>query len=320
METTETRLATLLASMKEQDNHSSGGGNKPNPKEVREYAKSILAALLLEGGSSTGCYPDPTEGKPAIGGPANPQEPSPEGGTELPPASPLSTPSGSTGGSRREYCDALDQMEALRAEFRPEDIQIREERGTELLFLEWATVQNRLLDVLGAGGFDLDVGRVFQSNTRIDLECILTIRYIDGKSQRVMGFGSSDIRFLRKEEESPLEERRWITDSFKSAWSDGMKVAASKLGVGLYLYESAGRERLSHRVQATQKAQEMSAELEKQKQLQIALTTCRECGGQVASGSFHGKYYSDPIALGKATLAKYRKRICLSCVEKRSEN
>lgn len=212
-----------------------------------------------------------------------------------------------------EFKDKAEQLAALREDFDPAEIQVREENGIKLHYLEWSTVQNRLLDVLGAGGFDITVKDVFERKTRIDTLVELTVRWIDGSHNTVSGFGSSDILYLKADKELPFDERRWASDSYKSSFSDASKVAASKLGVGLYLYSKTDREELEAAVKSAH-AEETQRKAEEKKQAQgAAMTTCMKCKNQIVPGEFEGKKYDDPVVLMKAIRAKTGKRICLNC-------
>lgn len=214
-----------------------------------------------------------------------------------------------------KYSTAEDQLTALREKFPPEDICVREENNLKLYYLEWSTVQNRLLDVMGVGGFDIEVGRVFVSKTRVDVECILTLRFMDGSKQRLTGFGSSELLFLKADKELPLEDRRWASESYKAAQSDGFKVAASKVGVGLYLYNKDDRTELEKAVKAAITERETRVAEEKKQATISAITTCMRCKGQITAGDFNGVHYDDPVEFAKATRVKFHERLCSSCVE-----
>lgn len=214
------------------------------------------------------------------------------------------------------YVNAQEQFQALREKFDPADIMTREENGLKLYYLEWNTVQNRLLDVMGTGGFDMKVGRIFQSETRVDMECILTLRYVDGKSQKVTGFGSANILILKADRELPVADRRWASESYKAAQSDGFKVAASKVGVGLYLYNKDDRTELEKAVRTASAEREVREAEEKKQALITAITTCMRCKGRITAGDLDGIHFEDPVAFAKATRVKYHERLCPSCERK----
>lgn len=128
------------------------------------------------------------------------------------------------------FSTAAEQLAALRAPFDPSLILTREQGGTELSYYPAHTIQNRLLDVLGAG-LSITTERTEITEDRVDLSVRLTILWVDGSVSRIDGWGSADI--LRSKSGS----NKVVNDPMKAAYTDALKVAASKLGVGLELYD-----------------------------------------------------------------------------------
>ncbi len=138
---------------------------------------------------------------------------------------------------------AADQLAALRADFPTSQVKTREERGETLHYLDAHTIQNRLLDVIGTGlSISAREVREHRDSTgklrKLNVEVELHLRWVDGTYSTVSGYGSADALYARADPD------KVVNDYLKSAYTDGIKVAASKLGVGLSLYSKEYRDKL----------------------------------------------------------------------------
>lgn len=187
----------------------------------------------------------------------------------------------------QRFTTDTDQLAAARADFPPEQIKKREQGGEELSYYEHTVVNDRLLDVFGSG-YSMEVGRVWAGEKYVDVEVILTLTWVSGKTTRLVGIGRSDV--LR----GKLDAEKIVNEPLKSATSDGLKVAAMRLGVGAELYDKGYREDLKK--QEEQKKEELR-------------NSCQKCGGKIEP---FGDYTTVQDVL-KASRKAYTQRRCKNC-------
>lgn len=197
------------------------------------------------------------------------------------------------------YQTKQDQLEALIRPFPRSEVKTRDEGGSTLSYYEASTIMKRLVDVMGSG-FSIESGRIERyavegKPRRLDMEVIVTLTWVDGSQSRLTGWGSADIQYSKK------DEWRIVSDFMKAALTDGTKVGLSKVGLGSELYDSTYRASLAA-------AKEQDDQAARQK----ALTTCQECGGEIAGGKVGGR---DRTAqeIVTATRKQFKKRLCLEC-------
>lgn len=214
----------------------------------------------------------------------------------------------------KEYTTDQEQLEALAAPFPPECHKQREESGKTFTYLEHTVVAERLREVLGTG-LTIRTGQVIHNPTitvndqiygYVDMEVIIEATFVSGRKMTVSGWGESDILATKPLDEDALErgkKRGRANQPWKSAFSDGLKVAATRLGVGAYLYDKEGMEK----------------EMEKQKEAERerARLTCQECEGLITAGVLDGINYDTPDGFMDAARKKYRRRLCPACAKKR---
>lgn len=199
------------------------------------------------------------------------------------------------------YKDKQQQLEALSAPFAIGDIRQREEGGQVLNYFESSTIMKRLLEVMGTG-YSIDAGRIEHYSPegklrRVDMEVIVTLTWVDQSESRVTGWGSSDIQYSKN------DPTRIVSDYMKSAYTDGIKVALSKIGVGAALYDTEYRKTLvADKAQAEQEAREK------------AMFTCQGCQGKIEAGVVGGKQASAEDVV-KQTRLKFKKRLCIDCAK-----
>ena len=133
------------------------------------------------------------------------------------------------------YLTDAEQLAALRVPFSITEVRTREQGGSTLNYYEAFTVQQRLLDVLGTG-LSVRTVQVIVANSIVNTEVVLDIEWASGRKTTTSGWGSSDILTGKN--------GKIVNDPYKTAATDGIKVAASKLGVAGELYDSKYREAL----------------------------------------------------------------------------
>jgi hypothetical protein len=207
-----------------------------------------------------------------------------------------------------------EQLAALAAPFPPECHKQREEAGKKFTYLEHTTVVARLREVLGTG-VSISTGTVIHNPNinlndalygYVDMEVVIEAIFVSGRKVVVSGWGESDVLATKQLDDDAVEKgkkRGRANQPFKSAFSDGLKVAAARLGVGAYLYDKEGMEK--------------QMEEEKEKARQKALFTCQECQGEITPGSIAGVAYDTPEAFMEAARKTYRRRLCPTCAAKR---
>lgn len=203
------------------------------------------------------------------------------------------------------YETKQDQLQALCRPFPVEEVKTRDEGGFTLNYYEAATIMKRLLDVLGCG-YSIENGRIERYEhdgklRRVDMEVIVTLTWVDGSISRLTGWGTSDIQYSRN------DEWRIVSDYMKTAATDGIKVALTKIGVGAELYDS------SYRASLTEKKEQLEAEARAK-----ALYTCQECQGEITDGVV-GNVHCTKDEVVQRTRKKFRKRLCLPCARKASQ-
>lgn len=194
----------------------------------------------------------------------------------------------------------IGQLEALRVPFPAGEVRQRDQGGTTLHYYEAFTIQQRLLDVLGTG-LSIKTGQVIATDSNVNIETILTIEWASGRTSTVSGWGSADI--LRGKND------KIVNDPYKTAATDSIKVAASKLGVAAELYDSKYREGLASRLK-----------LVEQEESERAFLTCQGCGGEIKDGTTTKADGTIMELTAKrvatSTRQKFGKRLCIACAEK----
>ena len=191
------------------------------------------------------------------------------------------------------YNSDAEQLVALRVPFPVDQVKEREENGKIFDYYEHNLIQNRLLDVFG-GKFSMTTGAtsVDTENNFVHVEVILEVEWISGGKTRHSGWGSAAIQKKG--------------NHFKSAYSDALKVAATKLGCGLELYDDNYRESIKPQ----------KAEIQRKRD-ERALLTCQGCGGVIAEGTRTKPDGTIQELTAKqvatSTRQKFGKRFCLSC-------
>jgi hypothetical protein len=198
------------------------------------------------------------------------------------------------------YRSDAEQLEALRVPFPITEVKKRDQGGTELKYYEGYTIQQRLLDVLGTG-LSIETGKVIATDSNINVETILKIEWMSGRKTTTSGWGSADILIGKS--------GKMVNDPYKSAATDSIKVAATKLGVAAELYDSKYREGLDVRLKEL-----VEQEAEK------AFLTCQCCGGEIKGGmrkradGTEIEFTAKQVATGTRT--KFGKRYCKECADK----
>jgi len=197
------------------------------------------------------------------------------------------------------YADA-EQLAALRLPFPVSDVKKRTQGGAELSYYEHHTVQNRLLDVFGSGvSLTTGVTMTDKETNTVHVEVLVEVEWVSGRKSKLSGWGTSTIMKSG--------------DHFKSAFSDGLKVAISKLGCGLELYDARYRDGLTVRLK----------ELEDQ-EAERAFVTCQECNREILAGSRPKPDGSVVEVTAKqiatSTRNKFGRRLCMCCAEKRQQS
>jgi hypothetical protein len=201
---------------------------------------------------------------------------------------------------KQAFTTDAEQLEALRIPFPLSEIRTREQGGATLHYYEAYTVQQRLLDVLGTG-LSIITGQVISTETNVNTEVILNIEWVSGRKSTISGWGSSDIIISGK-------SGKLVNDPYKASATDGIKVAASKLGVAGELYDSKYREGLKVRMAA-----------QEEEEAERAFLTCQNCNGEINNGSIT-KADGTPFALtakevAVSTRKKFGQRLCIGCAE-----
>jgi len=216
-----------------------------------------------------------------------------------------------------KFTTDAEQLAALAAPFPPDCHKQRDEAGKTFTYLEHTSVAQRLRDVLGTG-LNITTGQVIHRPDislndpvygYVDLEVVIEATFVSGQKMMVAGWGEADVvatKQLTPEQVEQGKKRGRAGSPFKSAFSDGLKVAATRLGVGAYLYSEEGREG----IEQAQKAQ-------KEADQQRALLTCQECSNPIQAGEFNGVIYGDPVEFVNAVRKVHRRRLCLTCVQRR---
>lgn len=202
------------------------------------------------------------------------------------------------------YNTDKEQLEALRVPFPITEVRTREQGGATLNYYEAYTVQQRLLDVLGTG-LSIRTGQVIATDSNVNIETILDIEWVSGRRSTVSGWGSADILMSKS--------GKIANDPYKTAATDSIKVAASKLGVAGELYDSKYREGLKPRLAALE-----AAEAER------AFLTCQECSGEIQAGDVRKTDGSTLTLTAKevatSTRKKFGRRLCIGCAETTRSN
>jgi hypothetical protein len=191
-----------------------------------------------------------------------------------------------------------EQLAALRVTFPINEIRSRDQGGSTLYYLEAYAIQQRLLDVLGAG-LTIRTGQVITTENIVNTEIILDIDWVSGRKSSISGWGSADVLVSQK-------TGKTVNDPYKAAATDGIKVAASKLGVAGELYDSKYREGLKVRVETME-----------HEEAERAFLTCQECTGEIRGGTVSGKngklvtMTSKEVAV--STRKKWGRRLCIGC-------
>ena len=198
-----------------------------------------------------------------------------------------------------EYQSDDEQLAALRVPFPVSEVKTREQGGATLNYYEAHTIQQRLLDVLGTG-LSIKTKNVVATVSAVNIETVLEITWVSGKTSRVSGWGSSDI-LLRS-------NGKVANDPYKSAATDSIKVAASKLGVAAELYDSDYRERLAAMLKAQGEAEARREFL-----------TCQGCHGEIRGGERRRTDGSvvemTAEGVANATRKRFGLRYCIPCGE-----
>jgi hypothetical protein len=219
---------------------------------------------------------------------------------------------------RTEPCTTdAEQIAALAAAFPVSVVKSRSQGGKEFTYLEHTTVVDRLREVLGTG-LSIQTGQVIHHPALgldssilgyVDMEVVITATFTSGKVVTVSGWGEADVLSTRPLSAEAMEEgkkRGRANQPFKSAFSDGVKVAATRLGVGAYLYSEEGRAEVAAEAKKTEEDKRGKA-----------LLTCQECSNPIQGGSFKGVTYDDPMQFMEAVRKIHHRRLCDPCVQRR---
>ena len=186
-----------------------------------------------------------------------------------------------------------EQLAALRVPFPVSEVKTRDQGGTPLHYYDGYTINQRLLDVLGTG-FSVRTGAVRESEDRIEMETILEVEWLSGKRSQVAGWGSADV--LRSKTTG-----KFSNDPYKSAHTDSIKVAASKLGLGAELYSA------QYRLSIAPKLEEMRRRAEEGK-----IYTCQAKGCEIIDAEVGGKVYSRDSII-KSSRSRFNMKLCAEC-------
>ena len=197
------------------------------------------------------------------------------------------------------FATPTEQLQALRRPFPVEEVKTREESGKTLQYYEGATIMRRLTDVMGTG-YSIKTGRIERYDVegkprRIDMEVTVALTWLDGTVSSLTGWGSADIQY------SKSDTWRIVSDFMKSAHTDGIKVALSKIGLGAELYDSTYRASLDAQMQQAEEAAR-----------QKAMFTCHHCQGEITGGMVGDKDLTAQDVVN-ATRKKFKKRLCIHC-------
>jgi len=198
------------------------------------------------------------------------------------------------------YHTDTEQVAALRVPFPVSEVKTRTQGGAELSYYEGYTIQQRLLDVLGTG-LSIKTGQVIATESNVNVETLLVIEWASGRKTSTSGWGSADILLGKS--------GKMVNDPYKSAATDSIKVAASKLGVAAELYDSKYREGLAVRLK----------ELEDQA-AEKAFLTCQGCDGEIKGGirkkADGTEFELTAKQVASGTRQKFGKRYCKDCADK----
>lgn len=197
-----------------------------------------------------------------------------------------------------------EQLEALRVPFPVSEVKTRDQGGAVLHYYEAYAIQQRLLDVLGTG-LNIRTGQVIATESNVNVETILEIEWASGRRTTISGWGSSDILLGKN--------GRLANDPYKTAATDSIKVAASKLGVAAELYDSKYRDGLAAKL----KEQE-------DREAERAFLTCQDCAGEIRGGARKNADGNELALSAKQVATSTRKqlgrRLCIPCATAAAEN
>lgn len=202
------------------------------------------------------------------------------------------------------YTSDAEQLEALRIPFPISEVKKREQGGMELNYYEGYTIQQRLLDVLGTG-LSIETAQVIPTDSNINVETILKIEWVSGKKTTTSGWGSADILLGKS--------GKVVNSPYKTAATDSIKVAASKLGVAAELYDSKYRSELEARIKEFE-------EDETRKALLVCQCCCGQIEGGVRTNSEGNSIEMTADQVAKSTRKRFGKRLCLKCGAEASIN
>ena len=213
-----------------------------------------------------------------------------------------------------KYKTDQEQLDALAAPFPPECHKQREEAGKTFTYLEHTVVMDRLREVLGTGVDVLYEDVIHNPNISlndpiygyVEMKCVIKATFVSGRTMTVSGWGESDVVATKALDEEAIEKgkkRGRANSPFKTAASDALKVAATRLGVGSYLYDKDGIEK--------------ELKEQKEKQRERARLTCQECEGEIEGGTLDGITHASGEEFMEAARKKYKRRLCPSCAAKR---
>jgi len=195
------------------------------------------------------------------------------------------------------YASDSAQLAALRIPFPITEVKTRDQGGTTLNFYEAHTVQQRLLDVLGTG-LSIKTVQVIATESNVNMETLLEVTWASGKKTITSGWGSADILLGKN--------GKIVNDPYKTAATDSIKVAASKLGVAQELYDSKYREGLAVRLK---ELEDVEAER--------AFLSCQGCRSEITAGTRPKPdgTLMDLTAreVATSTRKKFGSRFCLPC-------
>jgi hypothetical protein len=205
------------------------------------------------------------------------------------------------------YTTDAEQLAALRVPFAVSQVQQRDGGGKTLYYYDGFTIMKRLLDVLGTG---LNITHsqpiIDHDSGRVDIEAIMEIRWISGNNTKVSAWGSSDILKNRASD-------KILNDPIKTAATDSIKCAASKIGVGSELYDAKYRSDLDVRIKEFEEQESRKARL-----------TCQFCGGPIEgctrTNSEGNVVEMTDDQVANSTRTQFGKRLCLKCGTQASIN
>jgi hypothetical protein len=186
-----------------------------------------------------------------------------------------------------------EQLAALRVPFSALEVKTRDQGGMEFTYYEHHTVQNRILDVFGSG-VSLTTGSTMidPASNFVHVEVLLEVEWVSGKKSKISGWGAAAVMKTG--------------DHFKAAYSDAVKVAMSKLGCGLELYDPKYREALAVRLKEIQ-----------DQEAERAFLCCQGCSGEIKGGTRPKPDGTNMDLTAKqvatSTRQRFGKRLCMEC-------